>query len=131
MSIRTTLLNAVTTSLASTSVKTSSELPWITGETPLYEKNMRTVYFDQEDTEVVQLHRTLDGNDVYQVTTTVFAYLTVDAKNQPADMAAILSAMNAARSIVPDQFDTELITSSENQDDRKTYTFEYGFTAVQ
>jgi len=81
MSKRTDLISQITTNLSGhSSFSVSSELPFISGGIALYDKNMNTVYVDEQEIAVVELYDTLDGNDIYETTTTINAYLSIDAK---------------------------------------------------
>lgn len=130
MSIRDTLISQATSALASTSVGVSAELPWQSGNQPLHEKNMKTVYFDELNQNITQLHQTLGASDVYQTETTVNALLTVDAKTQPSDIQTVVSALSGVRGIVTNAFISECEVTVETNQDRITYTFEYRFVTV-
>lgn len=130
MSIRDTLLADITTALSGTSVKVSSELPWNSGGTPLYEKNMKKFYLSNESKEISQNIITLDAHDVYQTETTLTGYITVDAKNEPADINQIVSAVLNSKNAVANQFILECSASTDIDEDRNTYTFEYRFVTI-
>ena len=130
MSIRDTILADVTQSLSGTSVKVSSELPWNSGGVPLHEKNMKKFYLDVENKLITQNIITLDSHDVYQTETTLTGYITVDAKNEPADMTTIVSAVLNSKNAVANQFILECTASTDIDEDRNTYTFEYRFVTI-
>ena len=128
MSKRTDLISQITTNIASyTAFKVSSELPFESGETPLYEKNMKTVYIGQEDLDVTEYAPTF-SEDIMQTETTFNAYLTTDAKNQPSDIDSVVSAILAARTGVTNVFEQSSQVETEITDDYITYTFEFNFT---
>lgn len=130
MSIRSDLTTALTTALAGTSVGVSTELPWVTGDIPLHEKNMKKIYLDAEQYNIEQLHTTLDRNDVSSRETVVTAYFTVDAKNQPSDIDTIIfSVVNAKESII-DCYNRECDISTTIEEDRITYQIEYRFFRI-
>ena len=130
MSIRTDLLANVTTQLSGTSVSVSSELPWQSGGVPLYEKNMKKFYIGQENKDITQLHTTLDRTDVFQTETTLNAYITVDAKNEPSDIDAVVASVLNSRNVINGQFINECNVETETDQDRITYTFTYRFQKV-
>jgi len=55
MAIRDTLLANLTTSLSSTNVSVSSELPFTAAGVPLYEKNMKKFYLDVDNTDTREI----------------------------------------------------------------------------
>lgn len=130
MSIRDTILANVTTALSGSSVGVSSELPWNSGDVPLYEKNMKKFYLSAESKLITQNQITLDANDVYQTETTLTGYIAVDAKNEPSDITTIVSAVLNSKNAVANQFILECDASTEIVDDRNTYTFEYRFVTI-
>lgn len=130
MAIRDTLLANISTSLSSSSVSTSSELPFISGGIALYEKNMKKLYLDSDQNNRTELFSTLDYNDVFQQEITVNAYLTVDAKNQPADLQTVIDKIIVSRLSVDNAYLRECGVSNEYTEDRITYTFEFRFLTI-
>ena len=131
MAIRTDLITQITTNLNSyTNFNVSSELPFDSGGNPLYEKNKRTVYLDEQEDSKVQLYRTLDQGDVYQTDSVVQAYLVTDAKNQPSDINSVITAILDAKDAITGTQLNEATYETEIEDDYITYTFEYTFTNV-
>jgi hypothetical protein len=130
MAIRDTLITGLTANLASSNVSVSSELPFNSGGEPLYIKNKKFVYVDQDNIDVTELYGTLDGNDIYETETTVTAYLTVDAKNQPADIDTIVNTVIAERLGVSGPHTKECVVDTEITLDYITYNFDYRFITV-
>jgi hypothetical protein len=133
MAIRDTLLANVTTQLASTSCGVSSELPWNSGQLPLYEKNMKKFYLAEENQDISTMFNTLQGThscEVYQTESTLTGYLSVDAKNQPTDIASVVSSVLNSRLSVSNVFIRECVVSTEIDTDKHLYTFEYRFVKV-
>lgn len=130
MAIRDTLITGLTANLASSNVSVSSELPFNSGGEPLYIKNKKFVYVDQDNIDVTELYGTLDGNDIYETETTVTAYLTVDAKNQPADIDTIVDTVIAERLGVSEPHTKECVVDTEITLDYITYNFDYRFITV-
>lgn len=130
MSIRTDLLANVTTQLNGTSVSVSNELPWSSGGVPLYNKNMKKFYLSSENRDITQLHTTLDRSDVFQTETTLTGYITVDAKNEPSDIDAIVASVLNSRNVITGQYINECLVETETEEDRITYTFTYRFLKV-
>ena len=130
MAIRDTLLANLTTSLSSTNVSVSSELPFTAAGVPLYEKNMKKFYLDVDNTDTREMFLTLDDNDVFEREITLTGYLTVDAKNQPSDIDTAVNAVINSRLSVADCFTRECEVTDEILDDRINYTFEFRFLTI-
>lgn len=131
MSKRSDLISQMTTNLSGQSnISISSELPFDSGGNPLYEKNMNTVYVDEQELVVEQLYRTLDQGDVNQTTTTINAYFSTDAKNQFDNIDTVVANLLIARNVVTNVLDKNSDYETEITDDVITYTFEYNFITV-
>jgi hypothetical protein len=124
--MRAQLLTYLTTATSATVVKTVTELPWNTAGEPLYLKNMKKVYLDEDQVEETVLISVLDGNDVMNRVNTVRAYFAVDAKNQPAGLSTALSTiLNAKNQTGIVNSGTESDYTTEIQDDVIVYTVEF------
>ena len=131
MAIRDDLIAQITTNTAFTSnVSVSQELPFESGGSPLYEKNMGTIYVDEQQISVDELYSTLDQGVVNQTTTTVNAYLSVDAKNEFNDIDTVVANLLIARNAVAGTITSTSDYETGISDDVITYTFEYEFITV-
>lgn len=131
MAYRNTLLTRLTTVLSSyNQFSLSSELPFVAGNTPLYVKNMKTVYVDEEQVEVSEFIPTLDNRTIFQSISIIRAYVTVDAKNKPSQTDNMLAAIEAAKSIITPVVNVETVLSTEIQDDIIIYSLEYRFLTI-
>lgn len=130
MAIRDTLITGLTANLATSNVSVSSELPFNSGGEPLYIKNKKHLYIDEDNSDVTELYGTLDGNEIYQTDTTVQAYLTIDAKNQIADIDSIVNVVVAERLGVSGPHVKECEVSTEITLDYITYNFDFSFVTV-
>jgi len=129
--IRDDLITQITTNLTSyTEFNVVSDLPYDASGQPLYQKNFKTVYIDEQEDTKTQLYRTLDQGEVFQTDTVVNAYVTVDAKNQPSDIDNVITGILNAKSVVTNTQLNEATYETEIEDDYITYTFEYNFTNV-
>jgi hypothetical protein len=108
----------------------SSELPFVTGNTPLYTKNMKTVYLDEQQVEITDLIMTLDKRDIQQTETVIRAYVAVDAKNKPSQTDTVLTAIEAAKSSIAPVVNVDTIQTTEIQDDIIIYSIEYRFLTI-
>ena len=130
MSIRDDLITQITTNLIGhDKFGISTELPFSTSDTPLYMKNMRTVFVDELQEDVTELYPVLDGNDVMTTETTCVAYLAVDAKNQPTDIQTVVANLLVARNGVTAGIRASDVTT-ELENDVILYNIEYNFTTV-
>lgn len=130
MAIRDTLKANLDVALASSNVSVSSELPFSSGGEPLYFKNMKTLYLDEDNIDKTELFNNLDNNDVFETTTTVTGYVSVDAKNSPSDIDTIVSDILASRLAVSGQTVRECEMSTEIDADRLLYTFNFNFITI-
>tara|TARA_R100000734_G_C3318610_1_gene112957 strand:- start:216 stop:608 length:393 start_codon:yes stop_codon:yes gene_type:complete len=128
MSKRSDLLTQLTSSLSGSNVTVSSELPWITGSEPLYVQNMKVLYLDEEQISQDILFTTLDSHEVVSNVSTINGYLQVDAKNQPGDIANVVSNVLSAKSVISGVVSKQSDYETEITSDKITYTFEYRFT---
>lgn len=131
MAIRDDLITQITTNIAAHSnVSISQELPFDQSGVPLYNRNLTTIYVSEQDITVEQLYRTLDQSNVNQTSTTVNAYLSVDAKNEYSDIDTVVANLLIARNTVANTIDSSSDYETEITDDVITYTFEYNFITV-
>lgn len=125
--MRAQLLSYLTTATSTATVKTVSELPWNTAGEPLYLKNMKKFYLDEEQIEQSVLIPVLPGStDVMTNLVTVRGYFAVDAKNQPSGLStAITTILGAKDRTGLANFGTESDYTTEIQNDVIIYTVEY------
>jgi hypothetical protein len=124
--MRAELLSYLTTATSTSTVKTVSELPWNTAGEPLYLKNMKKLYLDQEQIEQSTLIPTLGGTDVFQNDITVRGYFAVDAKNEPTGLStAITKILGAKDKTGITNFGVESDYTTDIQADVIIYTVEY------
>ena len=130
MAFRDTLKANLDVALASTNVSVSAELPFSSAGEPLYTKNMKHVYLDEDNISKTQLFSTLDKSDVMQTDTTVTAYLAVDAKNDLSDIDTVVASILSSRDAVTGQTVNECEMETDITDDILTYTFNFNFITV-
>jgi len=130
MAIRDNLKANLDVALAGSSVSVSSELPWTSAGEPLYIKNMKKVYLDEDNINKTELFSTLDNNDVVQTETSVTGYLAVDAKTQPTDIDTIVSNVLNSRLAITNQAVSECDMSTSTEADVLVYQFQFNFITV-
>lgn len=110
-------------------VAVSDELPWTKDGDPLYLKNFKRIYVDRPVITQEAAINTLAGDSIVNQTTAISAYLTVDAKNQPSNLATIISAMIGARGEIQtsNQHSRTCNAVQQYQGDSLVVSFEYNF----
>lgn len=131
--MRTELLTALTNLLNTTGIAVSTELPWNTGNEPLYLKNMKRVYLGPEQRVDEDLIPILNGNNVKRRQLIVRGYLAIDAKNQPAGINNALSAIESARdaTVFGQSYERFVEYTTEITGDVMVYTVEYKFRTIE
>lgn len=131
MAVRDTLLANLAVSLVGSSISTSNELPFVAGGVSLFDKNMKRLYLDYDQSFLTELINTLTPTtDVPQTEILVNGYFTVDAKNQPIDIDNVIGRIQNARLSVANTFIRECSITNAFDDDRITYTIEYRFVTI-
>jgi hypothetical protein len=125
--IRSNLITQLTTNLANSNVSVSSELPYTSGGDTLYDKNLKTLYVDEEQISQDTLFEVLDRNNVVNNTSTLDAFVTVDAKNQLNDIDTIIANVLSAKSVITNTIISESDYETEFDLDKITYTFQFRF----
>jgi hypothetical protein len=131
MSIRDDLLTELSTRVAGTSFRVSTELPWQSGDVDLYVKNKKNIYVDKPQTDITELFLTLRHDcDVYLKDTIVEVYVAVDAKNEPTDTDTMVASLIAAKDSITDHIKNLCEVQTEITGDVNVYTFTYTFTQI-
>ena len=130
MAYRDDLKSNLDVALAGSNVSVSSELPWTSAGDPLYEKNMKKLYLDEDNILREPLVEQLDFNHVENVTTTVTGYLTIDAKNPIGDIDTITSAIINSKNSITGQITKNCEMTSSFDGDQLIYQFDFEFTKI-
>jgi hypothetical protein len=88
---------------------------------------MKKFYLDEEQISKTVYIETLDDNKQYQTETTMEGFLQVDAKNPLSDIDTVISGILNSKSAIPSTTVAECEYTTETENDRITYTFEYRF----
>jgi hypothetical protein len=98
-------------------ITVTTELPWSENGQELYLKNLKKVYVDRDNVEVVPLVATLDAVKISTEVTTVSVYLGCDAKVLPPNLDQAIAVMRLAKDITTingvNRRDCDVITSFE------------------
>lgn len=107
----------------------TEELPWDSSGNPLYLKNFKYIYVDSDQVAQEPLIDVLNGAGIVNQTTTVRAYITTDAKNQPSNYATMVSTFMNARLDTDIAGVTQRATqvSTEFVGDAQVTQFEFSF----
>lgn len=125
--MRAGIISGITTAIATlTQFSVSSELPWSQNGQPLYRKNMKKIYVDQEVLEQGTMFDLLNADNIYENLYSCRAYLAVDAKNPPTQTdSAVNLILTAKGSTGVVNFDEESDYTVEIDEDVIVYTFEF------
>lgn len=130
--MRQELLNYLSSVLTG-DIKTSSELPWSSGDELLYLKNMKRLYIDRDNiTQETALAVLPPAEDVMKTTNIVRAYLAIDAKNQPSNIDTVLTTIKEAKDIntIVGVVGRECDYETTFEGDVLIYTFTYRFITI-
>lgn len=110
----------------------TQELPWDTQGNPLYLKNFKYIYVDSDQIAQEPLIDVLNGPGIVNENTTVTAYITTDAKNQPSNYATMVSTFKNARLDTDIAGVTQRATqvSTEFVGDAQITQFDFSFTKL-
>ena len=87
----------------------TQELPWDLQGQPLYLKNMKRIYVDQDQVAQEPLIDVLNGAGIVNQITTVSVYVATDSKQPPSNLGNLVSQISAAR------LDTDLVGATQRQ----------------
>lgn len=107
----------------------TQELPWDSSGAPLYLKNFKKIYVDQDQVVQEPLIDTLNGSGIINQDTTVAVYVTTDAKNAPSNLGTLVAMIQNARLDPAVTGVTQRATqvSTEFISDAQVTTFEISF----
>jgi hypothetical protein len=125
--MRSGLLTAITQACSTlTQFTISQELPFAQNGEPLYRKNMKKIYADATQLAQGPLLEVLSGDAVVENLYTTRVYFAVDAKNPPSQTTQLITNLQTAKSNTGlISFDDECDWTTEIDEDRIIYTFEY------
>lgn len=131
--MRAELLSAITSAISTlTNFAVSLELPWEQNGQPLFRKNMRKIYLDQEYRNETTLIPVLDGGNILEDEIVVEAYLAVDAKNTPSGLDNLISKVLAAKNSTGlVNFIVESDYTVDKQEDVLILTFEFRMKTIK
>lgn len=127
MSDRALLVTHLTSALANTSFAVSNQLPFNSAGTPVYERNFRTLYVSDTESETIPLFLTLDLNDILITQFTLTVIFAADAKTRNSDTDTVLNTLRAAGSIFQATTESTVNISQSITDDYQITTAEITF----
>jgi hypothetical protein len=77
--------------------RVSAELPFTTGDTPLFIRNLKTIYVDEADTSQANEIVALNGLNIGAELTTVRVFFTTDAKTQNQNFNAVRDSIKGVK----------------------------------
>ena len=131
--MRAQLLSAITSATSTlTQFAVSQELPWNQNGNPLYTKNMKKIYVDNERKEQTTLITVLDGNNVLEDSVSTLVYLAVDAKTTPTQLSSVITKILGVKdSLNIANFQSESDYVADKQEDVLIYTFEFRLNTIK
>ncbi len=113
--------------------KLSSEQPWSESDTPLYVKNLKTLYVATDQTETETLLATLDGSNIQSKIVTVTLYFSNDAKSLPHNYASLLNQLLEINDIedIETNWNRKVANTSSFEGDILITQVDYIFTKLQ
>lgn len=104
----------------------STELPWDTSGTPLYQRNKRTVYASEPNVvDSIQLNTICGSNRVIARESTVTVYLAVDAKQKPTGYDQLVSGILDLQSQFRNFFSVDISLTNTLESDTLLAEFEF------
>ncbi len=88
---------------------------------------MKKFYLGEEEISKTVLIETLDDGKIYETETIMEGYLQVDAKNPLSDIDTVISGILQSKSAIANTTIAESNYTTETENDRLTYTFEFRF----
>ncbi len=113
--------------------KLSSEQPWSESDTPLYVKNLKTLYVATDQTETETLLTALDGSNIQSKIVTVTLYFSNDAKSLPHNYASLLNQLLEINDIedIETNWNRKVANTSSFEGDILITQVDYIFTKLQ
>ena len=113
------------------SYRVSNELPYQASGTPLYLKNPKTLYVDQEQSTIETMVEVLNQVNIYNKVISIRVYFANDAKQEPRDRMDLMLALTQIKDQIPgDYHKREIIISNNYENDMDLTTIEYRFNTI-
>jgi len=113
------------------SYRVSNELPYQASGTPLYLKNPKTLYVDQEQNTIETMVEVLNQVNIYNKVISIRVYFANDAKQEPRDRMDLMLALTQIKDQIPgDYHKREIIISNNYENDMDLTTIEYRFNTI-
>lgn len=90
------------TNLKSRGFQVSQELPFDADGNPLYVKNPKRVYVDQDQVSVESEIKRMSGNDILREVVVVNVYVAVDAKQTSQETSSLIASLTQTKAIDSD-----------------------------
>ena len=110
----------------------SQEMPWISSDQPLYQKNLKKIYVDKTQFSTEVLIPTLNGGYVNADTTTVRLFFATDAKQVTPDYDDVILDLKAAKDVstITGVWRRDCQISNSFEGDLLVTELEYRFTKI-
>jgi hypothetical protein len=110
------------------SYKVSEELPFSNSNIPMYIKNVKYIYVDNEISTIETLIPIMSGVNVEVDIQTIRIYLSNDAKKLPPDYNTLVSLIkNTKEDITGNYYKRDCVIENNYENDISITTFEFKF----
>jgi hypothetical protein len=131
--MRSELITQITSAISTlTQFAVSSELPWQQDGQPLYIKNKKKVYVDNDTKVESVMIPVLTFNNIMEDEIVTQAFVSVDAKNTPTQLDSLVTKILGVKdSLGIVNFSTESDYTADKQEDVLIYTFEFRLKQIK
>lgn len=114
------------------SYKVSEELPFSNSNIPMYIKNVKYIYVDNEISTIETLIPIMSGVNVEVDIQTIRIYLSNDAKKLPPDYNTLVSLIkNTKEDITGNYYKRDCVIENNYENDISVTTFEFKFYKIK
>ena len=114
------------------SYKVSEELPFSNSNIPMYIKNVKYIYVDNDISTIETLIPIMSGVNVEVDIQTIRIYLSNDAKKLPPDYSSTVSLIRDTKeSITGNYYKRECVIETSFENDISLTTFEFKFYKIK
>ena len=112
--------------------KMSDELPFDASGQPLYQKNFKRIYVDNDQKTTTSLFTVLNGDNPLVETTTVRVYFTTDAKQLPKNYDSLVEDIKIAKdtAALTGLIERQCDVATSFTEDAMLTEFEFRFTKL-
>ncbi len=126
------LIQHLKTAITNTSYKVSDQLPFNSAQTPVYERNFKTLYVSDRSEVTQSLIQILNATNIPVTDFELTVIFATDAKAPAqANTAPIHTILRNATSVFANTISTQVEITSEIQDDIQITTAVYDYRTIE